>query len=49
MEEKGREIEIEGEIGRIFVENGSNLVPKHQPKERIYTLCQRELSLIVGA
>lgn len=30
------------------MENGSNLVPKHQPKERIYTLCQMELALMVG-
>ncbi len=44
-----RNIEIEGEIGRISVDNGSNLVPEHQPKERIYTLCQKELSLMVGA
>lgn len=49
MKEKSQRIEIEGEIGRIPVENGSNLVPEHQPKERIYTLCQRELSLMVGA
>lgn len=49
MEETSRKIEIEGEIGRISVENGSNLVPEHQPKERIYTLCQREMSLMVGA
>jgi len=44
-----RKIEVEGEIGRISVENGSNLVPEHQPKERIYTLCHRELSLMAGA
>ena len=49
MEETSRKIEIEGEIGRITVEKGSNLVPEHQPKERIYTLCQREMSLMVGA
>ncbi len=49
MKEKSQRVEIEGEIGRISVENGSNLVPEHQPKERIYTLCQRELSLMVGA
>ncbi len=49
MGESSRRIEIEGEIGRIAVENGSSLVPEHQPKERIYTLCQRELSLMVGA
>ncbi len=49
MTEKSQRVDIEGEIGRILVENGSNLVPEHQPKERIYTLCQRELSLMVGA
>ncbi len=49
MKEKSQRIEIEGEIGRIPVENGSNLVPEHQPKDRIYTLCQRELFLMVGA
>ena len=49
MEESSQKIEIEAEIGRISVEIGSILVPEHQPKERIYTLCQRELSLMVGA
>lgn len=48
-EKISRKIEIEGEIGRISVENGANLVPEHQPKERIYTLCQREMSLLVSA
>ena len=49
MEKTSREVEIEGEIGRILVENGSRLVPKHQPKERIYSLSQQELSLMIGA
>ena len=49
MEETSREVEIEGEIGRILVENGSSLVPKHQPKERIYSLSQQELCLMIGA
>ena len=48
-EKTSREVEIEGEIGRILVENGSSLVPKHQPKERIYSLSQQELSLMIGA
>ena len=49
MEKTSREVEIEGEIGRILVENGSSLVPKHQPKERIYSLSQQELCLMIGA
>ena len=31
------------------MENGSELVPDHQPKERIATLCQQEISMIVGS
>ena len=31
------------------MENGSTLVPEHQPRERIYSLCQQELSLLAGA
>ena len=49
MKKTGKKVEIEGEIGRISVENGSTLVPKHQPKERIYSLGQQELSLLAGA
>ncbi len=49
MGEKSQKVEIEGEIGRIEVEYGSNLVPAHQPRERIYTQSQQELFLLVGA
>lgn len=49
MENTTCNVEIEGEIGRICVENGSALVSKHQPKERIYTLSQQEMSMIVGS
>ena len=49
MKETSRDVEIEGEIGRITVEKGSTLVPGHQPKERIYSLGQQELSLLAGA
>lgn len=49
MAETGRNVEIEGEIGRFTVENGSDLVPAHQPKERVYTICQKEISLMIGA
>lgn len=49
MEKTSRKVEIEGEIGRILVKNGSSLVPKHQPKERIYSLGQQELCLMIGA
>ena len=49
MGETSRRIEIEGEIGRISVENGASLVPKHQPRERIYSLSQQELFLLAGA
>lgn len=31
------------------MKNGSSLVPKHQPKERIYSLGQQELCLLAGA
>ena len=48
MEATSRKVEIEGEIGRISVEKGSTLVPKHQPKERIYSLGQQELCLLAG-
>lgn len=44
-----RKCEIEGEIGRICIENGSNIVPEHQPKERIYSLAFTELALKAGA
>ena len=49
MEKTSRRVEIEGEIGRILVENGAILVPKHQPRERIYSLSQQELFLLAGA
>ena len=49
MEKKSKDVEIEAEIGRITVENGAKLVPEHQPKERIYTLCHKEISLLAGA
>ena len=44
-----RKCEIEAEIGRIRIENGSNIVPEHQPKERIYSLAFTELALKAGA
>lgn len=46
--EKSRNCDVEAEIGRIIVEKGCGIVPKHQPKERIYSLCHRELTLMTG-
>lgn len=43
-----RKCELEAEIGRICIENGSNIVPEHQPKERIYSLSFTELALKAG-
>ena len=43
-----RKCELEAEVGRICIENGSNIVPGHQPKERIYSLSFTELALKAG-
>ena len=45
---KGKVCELEAEIGRVQIANGSGMMPKHQPKERLYSLRFRETALLVG-
>lgn len=47
-EESAQDCEVEAEIGRIPVKNGSGIVPARQPKERIWSLSFRELAWMTG-